>query len=333
MPTLYRTKSGIFYIVTCVKGKRVWRSTRTSEKRKANAIFIQSQLPTPVKPTNERTLSDCISEYLPHVKANLSPKTYVIYAPALKRFLASIGDLQVSSISPRHIDGYKVERAATVAPASVNIELRAIKSFFNTLKRWEIIDRSPGESVRQIPIPDVTPAFFSEEELKRLIDAITEMWLKDIVIFASMTGARIGEVLNLTWNDVNVAEHTITIRSSVNYRVKGGRMRTIPMNKTVFDLLEKMQSKEGLIFRGKRGERANPNFVSERFRCAVREGGFDRRLHFHSLRHTFASLLVKKRVSLYQVQRLLGHTTSQMTEKYAHLQCTQMQDVVDEIVL
>lgn len=332
MPTLVREKkSGIYYIITCVKGKRSWLSTRTTEKRKANAIFLQSQFPESTMPKAEKSLSDCIAEYLPHIRANFAPKTHEMYGFALKCFLAIVGDVDVCSISPRHIDHFKVLRAADVAPATVNLQLRAIKTFFNTLKRWEIIEKSPVDGIKQIRIPDESPAFFAEDELARLVNSITEKWLRDIVIFASMTGARLGEVLNLTWNDLNCEEHTITIRSSSNYRVKGGKLRTIPMNRSVSELLGKADNREGLIFRGKRGQRANPNFVSERFRCAVRLGGFDRRLHFHSLRHTFASLLVKKRVSLYQVQKLLGHTTSQMTEKYAHLQCSRMQDVVNEI--
>lgn len=75
----------------------------------------------------------------------------------------------------------------------------------------------------------------------------------------------------------------------------------IPMNRTVLELLERIGPGEGSVFKSKRGLPTNPHHVSEQFREAVRRGGFDRRLYFHSLRHTFAGLLVKKRVSLYQV--------------------------------
>jgi integrase len=151
------------------------------------------------------------------------------------------------------------------------------------------------------------------------------------VLFAAMTGARRGEILNLTWDDVNLKERLVTIHSSVNYRVKGGKVRVVPLNETVARLLDSMPDKRGLVFKGVRGETANGNHVGRRFRCAARELGFDRKLHFHSLRHSFASLLVQKGVSLYHVQKLLGHSSTRVTEVYAHLQNTKMHDVVAKI--
>lgn len=110
-------------------------------------------------------------------------------------------------------------------------------------------------------------------------------------------------------------------------------MRNVPLNTTAYELQMREPNKAGLVFPGNRGGDANLNFVSASFRKAVRKAGIDRRIHFHSLRHTFASLLVKNGVSLYQVQKLLGHTTSRVTEIYAHLQTGDLHDVVDIINL
>ncbi len=110
-------------------------------------------------------------------------------------------------------------------------------------------------------------------------------------------------------------------------------MRVIPLNQTAVELLQRKTLREGLVFRGKRAGKVNPNFVGEKIREAIRRAGLDRRLHFHSLRHTFASLLVMKGVSLYQVQKLLGHSSPQITEMYAHLQNGEMHGVVEKIAL
>ena len=126
-------------------------------------------------------------------------------------------------------------------------------------------------------------------------------------------------------------ERLVTIHSSVNYRVKGGKVRVVPLNETVACLLESMPDKKGLVFKGIRGETANGNFVGRRFRDTVREMGFDRKLQFHSLRHSFASLLVQKGVSLYHVQKLLGHSSTRVTEVYAHLQNTKNASVLSKI--
>ena len=231
------------------------------------------------------------------------------------------------------MDSYKIDRSKKVSPSSVNIELRAIKAFFNCLKRWEIISKNPCEGIKPVRLPQQLPAYLTETDLKRLINSIEDEWLRKIVIFAAVTGARLGEVTNLDWKDVNLVNRTVLIHSSISYTVKGGRMRTIPLNNTVYDLLAAMTEKGGLVFPGKHRWNANLNFVSASFRKAVRKAGIDRRIHFHSVRHTFASLLVKHGVSLYQVQKLLGHTTSRVTEIYAHLQTGDLHEVVDIIDL
>ncbi len=110
-------------------------------------------------------------------------------------------------------------------------------------------------------------------------------------------------------------------------------MRTVPMNDTVANLLRAKSLREGPVFNGRRGRRANPHFVSKKFKEAVRNLGLDGRLHFHSLRHTFASLLVQRGVSLYEVQNLLGHSTVAVTQIYAHLQPSTLQSTVNKISL
>jgi site-specific recombinase XerD len=330
MSCLVRDKRGIFHVVTYVKGKHVWQSTRT--RKRAEAFKVLAQIETSPSPGQaERGIGKYVQEYLAHVKANFSPKTHEIYRIALNHLIDFTGNMQVDELNTHLIDQYKVHRLPSVTPTTVNVETRAIRTFFNCLKRWEVIAKNPCDGVHQIRIAEELPTYFAEKELARLIDGLKDEWLRRIVLFAAMTGARRGEILNLTWDDVNLKDRLVTIHSSSNYRVKGGKVRVVPLNETVARLLESMPDKKGLVFKGIRGEKANGNHVGCRFRSAVRELGFDRKLHFHSLRHSFASLLVQKGVSLYHVQKLLGHSSARVTEVYAHLQNAKMHDIVAEI--
>lgn len=332
MPTLVQDKTGIFFVVYSIDKKRVWRSTKTRNKTEAYRILLANPSLDGSKNLGEtHLLSHCIAQYLDYVKANFSHKTFSTYQFTLKRFFEHFGDVQIETIGTRGIDFYKIGRSKSVSPSTINIELRALKAFFNCLTRWETIAKSPCDGVKPIRIPESLPAYLSHQELKNLLDGMKDPWLKPIVTFAAMTGARLGEIMNLSWENVNLVNRTVTIRSNISFTVKGGRMRTIPLNDTAYRLLNGMSLKEGLVFPGKRGGPANLNFVSKSFRVAVRSSGLVRGLHFHSLRHTFASLLVKNGVSLYQVQKLLGHTTSRITEIYAHLQTGDLQDVVKTI--
>ena len=75
------------------------------------------------------------------------------------------------------------------------------------------------------------------------------------------------------------------------------------------------------------------DFISKTFKKCVLDAELDERLHFHSLRHTFASWLVQEGVSLYEVQKLLGHPSSSVTQIYSHLQPEQMHSTVNRIDL
>ena len=330
MSCLVRDKRGIFHVVTYVEGKHVWQSTRTRKRAEAFKVLAQLESSSPLAHA-ERTIGKYIQEYLAYVKANFSPKTHEIYRIALNHLIDFAGNVQVDELNTHLIDQYKVHRLPSVTPTTVNVETRAIRTFFNCLKRWEVVTKNPCDGVHQIRITEELPTYFGEKELARLIDGLKDEWLRRIVLFAAMTGVRRGEILNLTWDDVNLKDRLVTIHSSLNYRVKGGKVRVVPLNETVARLLESITDKAGLVFKGIRGEKANGNHVGCRFRSALREMGFERKLHFHSLRHSFASLLVQKGVSLYHVQKLLGHSSARVTEVYAHLQNAKMHDIVAEI--
>ncbi|MEX0735984.1 MAG: site-specific integrase [Bacteroidota bacterium] len=160
---------------------------------------------------------------------------------------------------------------------------------------------------------------------------MADRWLQEIVIFAGMTGLRLGEILNARWEDVDLGQGTLLVRSSEGYTMKAGRMRKIPLNDTCVSLLMNKDSKQGFIFRGRRRGKANTNYVSAQFRKAVRLQGMDQKLHFHSLRHTFSTMLIKKGASLYQIQKLLGHSSPRVTETYAHLQPDELHHVVSRV--
>ena len=73
------------------------------------------------------------------------------------------------------------------------------------------------------------------------------------------------------------------------------------------------------------------NLLSKRFRLAVRAAGLDTGLHFHSLRHTFATWLVQERISIYEVQKLLGHSSIAITQVYSHLAPNELHHAVNKI--
>ena len=102
---------------------------------------------------------------------------------------------------------------------------------------------------------------------------------------------------------------------------KNGTRRTIPLNATVYELLAVKQAttgaSQGPVFRTPLGNELQVRFLVREF-CEARDRAGIPDFRFHDMRHTFATRLVQRGVDLYKVQRLLGHKTSLMTQRYAH---------------
>jgi integrase len=331
MPSLIKDKSGTFYIVFSQQSKRIWRSLHTKDRKEAYRKFVEEQDSKPGK--KGLTLFQAEKEYLAFVKTNLAPKTYLSYSNTFKRLENHFGNRVVEEITARDLEFYKSSRASTVSANTVNHELRMIRAFLNKLVDWKLLHESPCARVKDIRVVDETRAFLTTDELDKLLKYLKESFLHDIVLFAAMTGMRRGEIVNLSWNDVDLARKLIVVRSSGSYQTKAGKIRTIPMNSTVVQVLAGRPRSSGYVFTGKRGDKLNGNFVRGRLKAATKALGLDSRLHFHSLRHTFASLLVQKGISLYHVQKLLGHSSPRVTEIYAHLGTSELSGSVEKLAI
>ncbi|MBM4169071.1 MAG: hypothetical protein FJ215_07935 [Ignavibacteria bacterium] len=317
MPSLIRHKNGIYYVVSTDKGKRIWRSLRTKNRRQTYQVFLERN-PAEVE-QQALCLQEAENQYLDYVSTNFSPTTVNVYRNISSQFNKFIGNPRINEITIRDIELYKSSRIRTVSPSTVNHELRGHKAFFNRLVIWDLLPRSPMNGVKTIRITEKTRPYLSKEELQRLLDYTSGTPLHDIILLTVMTGLRRGELINLTWEDIDFARGTILVRSRKNHQTKAGKKRVLPMNTTARILLGQMKGRQGRLFSGERGGLLNGNLLRARFKRTVRACGLDSRLHFHSLRHTFASLLVKEGVSLYHVQKLLGHSSPRVTEIYAHL--------------
>jgi len=233
----------------------------------------------------------------------------------------------LTAVTPRHVEAFKAHRLKLVKPVSVNQELRAMKAAFNTAIRWKLIYENPVVEVRQATIPQEPKAFFTPQDFQKLILTIEEDWLRAIVLLAAATGMRRGEVLNLSWSDVDLEKRYLIVRTTPTYKTKSGRMRTIPLNDIALSVLRSKTPTHELVFT-LNGHPMMGNWVQHLFKRYVRKAGLDDRLHFHSLRHTTASWLVQSGSTLYEVQQLLGHSSSKVTEVYSHLQPGHLQSTV-----
>lgn len=330
---LSKAPSGIYYLwYKDDRGRRQKVSTRS--KHKTDALkFVQTFKADQEEKIQPKTLSAFTGEFLTYAKATFSPGTVDLYRRSLRYFLQITGDRPLPKLTPKEFDDYKVHRLATVKAVSANIELRALKAAMNTAVRWHLIEANPCTEVQQVGVPETPPVYFTKDGFQRLISVIREGWLREMVVLAVLTGMRRSELLNLKWQHIDMERRLIQIYSDSTFKTKQGKRRVIPLNDTATYLLKSRQGKSPSEYVFTISDHPiRKDHVTRKFKSYVRAAKLkDVRLHFHSTRHTFASWLVQDGASLYEVQKLLGHSSSRVTEVYSHLQSTKMHDVVNSI--
>jgi integrase len=196
---------------------------------------------------------------------------------------------------------------------------------------WGYLERNPASEVKALKMPQSPARFLSEEEICSLLDACSRSNQRDllpIVLVALHTGMRRGEIMSLQWSDLDFKQRRINVVSRSEKSTKNYESRSIPMNKTVYAVLQShpRQLHSPYLFSEADGRFCvNLNYE---FPKAVDRAGIAH-ARFHDLRHTFASQLVMKRVDIRTVQVLMGHKSLQMTMKYAHLAPGHMRAAVE----
>jgi integrase len=328
---LSRRNNGVYYVGQLVNGQRKWKST--GKRTKAEALLVLKQFDAiRSQPLPVATLSQFKIKFLPYVQATFAHRTYLFYRVAMGHFLRIVGDIPLREISAEHVDRFVSERLSQVRAVTVDVELRTIKAAFNVARRWELLEKNPVVGVKRPTIPERPPTFFTKTQFAELMKAIDADWLREIVRFAVLTGLRLGEITHLQWPQVDFDRKVIAVQSSRTFRTKNGKRRVVPMSDSVHELLKAIRARSDTeyVFSIK-GKRISESWVTHRFKKAVVKAGITDDLHFHSLRHTFASWLVQDGVSLYEVQKLLGHSSIAVTQVYSHLQPEQLHATVNRL--
>jgi len=332
-----KNKNGNYWVDFYINGKKYIRSTRTSDRRTAERIHkkIQGDIVKrifkieDISPAKSKDLDEFTKEYLEYSQNHKARKTYLWDELTLRNFAKFLDRKNIESINSRIIDQYLNSRVKEVKKSTVNIEFRHLKAAFSKAVQWDYIEKNPFIGIRQFSIPKGTPLYLSEEEIRILLDRIEEQWLKEIVEFAVNTGVRIGELVNIEWRDIDFNNNLVRISQKKDFTTKSKKERSIALHDDVFTMLVGMRRKGGYVFSYPNGQKRDPNSVSKCFKGYVRKIGLDERYTFHTLRHTFASHLVQKGVSLYIVSKLLGHSDIKTTQIYSHLAPQTFHDAIN----
>lgn len=300
-------------------------STKTKNYAEAKIFLKEFKEGIYPKRKNKNRLQPIIEQFLKYSQVNHAPNTFYTYTSVLKDFEKHFRGYLIQKISSRELENYVLDKTSRVSAYTGKKYYRHCSCFFEKAISWEYLNINPFKKFKAPRIPEKMPAYFSVEEIKKLLSVIKDGDLiKDIVLFALYTGMRQAEIYNLRWIDIDFINRVVKIQNSEHFTTKNKRIRFIPMNEEVYKLLLNRQSNkilgnEIVFYSQELSYKSLRHYITHKFKEYVRTANLNDALHFHSLRHTFASWLVQRDTNIFAVMKLLGHSTIATTMIYTHL--------------
>lgn len=268
------------------------------------------------------------------IAIDISPNTIRSYSLSIRNMIRILGDLYIKDITIRNIEEFKAKRLKEVNARSVNMDFRSLKAMFSRMVNMEELEKNPFTKTKQLPVPEKKPIFLSKEDMMKILRNIDDQYFRVIVMFGYLTGCRIGEILNVEWSNIDLNTAVLKICNKDGFTVKSKKERRIPMHSALIDELNILPKRsETLVFADLNGKKYRSQFVSKKFKKIIRKIGIDESIHFHSLRHTYATHLIQAGVNIYDVSKFLGHSSVVVTEVYAHATPENRHDLVNKLLI
>ncbi len=266
------------------------------------------------------TVADLAADYLQrHALPNKRPASVRNDRSMLDRLiLPRLGKMKVAAVTRRDIEA--IHGGLRAKPYLANRVLALLSKMFNLAAAWGWRDGNPARGIPRYH-EDRRQRWLSADELARLwaaLEAHPSRWAANAVKLLVLTGARRGEVLSATWGEFNLDRGVWTKPS---HHTKQKRTEHVPLSGPTIALLAALRAEaeadQAYLFPGNAPGKPVGD-IKTFWRHVCRDAGLES-VRLHDLRHTYASSLVSRGVSLHIVGRLLGHTQPQTTARYAHL--------------
>ena len=215
--------------------------------------------------------------------------------------------------------------------------ISAIKSFFNYLIFEGYINESPISNIEAPKQEKKLPVVLTEDEIKNLINSIDlnhdfGQRNKTIIEILYGTGIRVSELVNLKLSNIFFKENIIKVIG------KGNKERFVPLGEIASDEMKiyindrnqlKIDSKSSdVLFLNRYGRRLTRSMIFKIISDASKRIGLDKKISPHTLRHSFATHLIKNGADLRTIQLILGHESITTTEIYTHLDTLHLEEVL-----
>jgi integrase len=323
IPGIYM-RGNRWQIDTFYRNQRLQESFATIEAAESNLFKMKSLVDEgrfmDKKRKPKDTLGEFAARYLDWCES-MKEKAYTKKKARLNAAVEWIGkDILLGDVTREIIEKYQAERLTqpglkkkVAGKATVNRDVSVIRHMLQKGVEWSILSDNPLRGMKKFKETGRRLRYLTPEECQTLISACSPN-MKNIVTLALHTGMRKSELLNLTWDSVNLREKYIELIDQ-----KNGERSSIPLTSTALKTLRSIPPRvdSKYVFTGK-----TPNTpfydLKRQFEKAVIDSKLER-VTFHVLRHSCASHLVMAGVDLVTVKEILRHKSIEMTMRYSHL--------------
>lgn len=257
--------------------------------------------------------------YRTHAKNHLKKRTWSNRTYTIATLDAEFGHLRLCDILLGHVEAYKAKRVEQKIRAStINDELKVLRAILGYARELGV--RLPDLRVKDLPTHGVKRrvTFWTRKQAKALLTAARRQApdVEAVIAFLLNTGCRKGEAIALEWKHVDRARGLIRIEPSEEWQPKDGEARQIPISDELLPYLVQRRKTDRFVFPSRRSTRFAfwPQRAFDRARTAAGLTGGP-----HATRHTFATHFLAGNPDMYLLGKLLGHSTSYVTELYGHL--------------
>ena len=329
MASLYkRNGSSVWWVRFQLNGSRIQRFSSTT--RKSQALTFLARVMEEERQRQEQGFKkvrfDALCEeyqqlHLPILKPG-TRYNYLQHITALKAYFA---DRYIDEIRKTHIAEFVAHKKRDgLKPPTIRRYLATLSSLFSFAERSGWLNQNPLARFDRRSLPESQPRtrFLSRKEYRRLL-AAAEPHLKPIVEMAVETGLRQRELLGLRWDQLDLDRREVRLTVT-----KSNQPRVVPLSDrgvAIFVATAPIGDSPFVFTNPRTGQRYRN--LRQSFQKACSRAGISD-FRWHDLRHTFASWHVQSGTDLYRLSRILGHSTLQMTTRYAHLATEHLHEAV-----
>ena len=270
-------------------------------------------------------------DYMPHAKSHKRTWTndQDMFNKELKLWF---GDMRLDQIKRRDVESlHRHLKQDGRSAATADHYAKLMRHVLNVAVDWELLENNPLKRIKLFREDNRLERYLTQEELERLLHVLQTYDNRpvcEILMFLLFTGARRGEALQAKWQHIDLANRIWTIPSANS---KSKKQRAIPLNDVAVEVLQGLVGRYQSEYIFLNSKTMQPYRDIKKSWYSIRKAAGLVEFRIHDLRHQHASMLVNAGRSLYEVQQILGHSSSQVTERYSHLQQSRLQSASESV--